>query len=111
MSAHTAFFGDGERSFALTPDLIRELERRTGSGIGTLCLRFGEGHFHHSALVEIIRLSLIGGGSTPKEAAELSDTYAANRPLMESFPIAAAVLQSIWTGSPVAKTDEVPANG
>ena len=111
MSAHTAFFGDGDHAFALTPDLIRELERKTGVGIGMLCLRFADGYFHHSALVEIIRLSLIGGGASSQEAATLSDTYAANRPLIESFDIACAVLQAVWSGSPVITTEEVPTNG
>src|SRR5690349_16037873 len=97
---HTAFFGESEHAFALTHDLIIELERKTGIGIGSLCLRLPEGHFRHADLVEIIRLSLIGGGTTPKEAAALADTYAAKRPLNESFPIAIAVLQAVWSGAP-----------
>ncbi|CDX21969.1 conserved hypothetical protein [Mesorhizobium sp. ORS 3324] len=97
---HTAFFGDGERAFALTHELIVELERKTGAGIGALCMRVPEGHFRHAELVEIVRLSLIGGGTSPKEAAALADTYAAKRPLNESFPIAIAVLQTVWSGAP-----------
>ena len=31
---HAAFFGDGDHVFALTPDMILELERKTGTGIG-----------------------------------------------------------------------------
>ncbi|ESX86908.1 gene transfer agent family protein [Mesorhizobium sp. LSHC412B00] len=105
MNEHVAFFGDGERTFALTPDLIIELERKTGAGIGSLCLRFPEGNFRHAELVEIIRLSLIGGGTTPKEAAALADTYAAKRPLTEPFPIAVAVLQAVWSGTPAPTTE------
>ncbi|MBZ9694549.1 gene transfer agent family protein [Mesorhizobium sp. CO1-1-9] len=97
---HTAFFGDGEHAFALTPDLILELERKTGAGIGSLCQRIPEGHFRLEEIVEIIRLSLIGGGTSPQEAAALVDTYAAKRPLKETFPIAIAVLQAVWSGAP-----------
>ncbi|MFC3322617.1 gene transfer agent family protein [Mesorhizobium cantuariense] len=111
MTGHVAFFGDGERSFALTPDLIIELERKTGAGIGSLCLRFPEGNFRHAELIEIIRLSLVGGGTTPKEAAALTDTYAAKRPLAESFPIAVAVLQAVWNGAPAPTEGQAPANG
>ncbi len=96
---YTAFFGDGERAFALTPELIGELEKKIGVGIGSLCLRFPEGHFRHAELVEIIRFSLIGGGASPQEAAALADTYAAKRPLREAFPIAAKVLQVAWFGA------------
>jgi hypothetical protein len=31
---HTAFFGDGEHVFALTDDMITELERLSDLGIG-----------------------------------------------------------------------------
>lgn len=102
---HTAFFGEREQHFALTPELILELERKTGAGIGSLCTRIPEGHFRHAELVEIIRLSLIGGGTTPQEAAALADAYAARRPLNETFPIAIAVLQAVWSGAPAQGHD------
>ncbi|RWD50561.1 MAG: gene transfer agent family protein [Mesorhizobium sp.] len=109
---HAAFFGEREHAFALTHDQIIELESKTGAGIGSLCLRVPEGHFRHAELVEIIRLSLIGGGTTPQEAAALADTYAAKRPLSESFPIAIAVLQAVWSGAPAqADTAQDSADG
>ena len=37
--SHTAFFGDGEHTFNLTDDMIAELERIAGLGIGALYLR------------------------------------------------------------------------
>lgn len=100
MIPFTRIFGDGERIFALTPELIAELEKKIGVGIGSLCLRFPEGHFRHAELVEIIRFSLIGGGMSPEDATHYADVYAAKRPLSESFPIAAAVLQVAWFGAP-----------
>ncbi|MEP9373522.1 gene transfer agent family protein [Mesorhizobium sp. KR1-2] len=97
---HTAFFGDGEKTFALPLEQILELQRKTGAGIGSLCQRIPEGHFRLEEVVEIIRLALIGGGSSPKEAADLADAYAAKRPLAESFPIAVALLRLVWLGEP-----------
>ena len=65
---HRAFFGDGERDFRITPELIVELERKSGAGIGGLCRRLFAGDFKHSDVTETIGLALIGGGTSPKEA-------------------------------------------
>ena len=35
MITATAFFGDRERPFTLTDDMVTELEASTGTGIGT----------------------------------------------------------------------------
>ena len=69
---HHAFFGDGERDFLLTPEIIVELERKTGAGIGGLCRRLFAGDFKHADITETIRLGLIGGGTSPKEADALT---------------------------------------
>jgi hypothetical protein len=107
---HVAFFGDAERTFTLTPQLVVELERKTGTGIGTLCIRVPEGHFRHADLVEIIRLALIGGGTAPEEAASLVSTYVAGQPLVEPYKLASAILARVWAGEPASETNE-PANG
>lgn len=96
---YTAFFGDGDKSFALPPHLIVELERKTGNGIGTLCQRVPAGEFRHVELLEIIRLALIGGGTSPADADALVKTYAALRPLAEPFALASAILAAVWTGT------------
>jgi len=96
---HTAFFGDGEHTFALTDDMITELERITDLGIGALYLRTVNMQFKLVDLVEIIRLGLIGGGSTPEQAMRLTDTYARNRPVDELFPLALDVLDARWGGN------------
>jgi len=105
MTTYTAFFGDGDKTFALPSHLIVELERKTNTGIGTLCLRIPEGHFRHAELIEVIRLALIGGGTTPQEAAALVETYAVNRPLAEPFALASAILAARYLGTP-ATPDE-----
>lgn len=99
---HRAFFGDGERSFTLTDPMITELERLTGTGIGGLFLRLTRSDFRLGDLVEIIRLGLIGAGTTPEDAARLVETYARHRPIGEILPLALDVIDARWNGTEVA---------
>lgn len=96
---HRAFFGDGEKVFALTDDMIAELERLSGLGIGALYLRAAKAEFTLNHLVQIIRLGLIGGGSSPEEAMHLINAYGRNRPVDELFPIAMDILDARWSGA------------
>lgn len=97
---HTAYFGDGEKTFALTTEMILELERTTGVGIAALYARFMRQHFHFADMIEIIRTGLIGGGTSPLAAQTLVDTYAKPRPIMEVFPLAFDILDARWNGTP-----------
>lgn len=97
--SHTAFFGDQDRTFRLTPELITELERKTGRGIGGLAKDLFAGNFRHAEVLETIRLALIGGGETPEAAASLVAAYAANRPLAETYPLAVSILEALWFGT------------
>ena len=99
---HNAYFGDGDRAFALTTDMILELERKTGVGIGTVYSKLASAQFHYSDLMEVIRLGLIGGGTSPAEAQILVDTYAKPRPIDETFPLALDILDARWSGKPQA---------
>lgn len=99
------FFGDRERAFSLPPELIVELERVTGDGIGGLCRRLFAGEFRHAHIAETIRLALIGGGETPQRAAELVAAYAKPRPLAETYPLAVAILETMYFGEP--QTSEI----
>jgi hypothetical protein len=96
---HTAFFGDGDHTFALTDDMITELERLSDVGIGALYLRAVNMQFNIADLIEIIRLGLIGGGTTPEQAMRLTDTYARNRPIDELYPLALDILDARWGGA------------
>jgi hypothetical protein len=95
---HSAFFGDAERAFCITPELIAELERKTGAGIGVLCQRLFAGQFSHADITETVRLALIGGGASPKEADDLVAAYALGRPLSETYPLAVSILECLWFG-------------
>ncbi|GAB1581740.1 gene transfer agent family protein [Phyllobacterium phragmitis] len=97
------FFGDAERDFHLTPELIFELERITGTGIGGLSRRVFTGDFRHAELLHVIRLGLIGGGETPEEANSLIEAYGKPRPIAELVPIALGILETVMFGK--AKTD------
>jgi hypothetical protein len=100
---HHVFFGDGEHDFLLTPEMIVELERKTGSGIGGLCRRLFAGDFKQSDVTETIRLALVGGGTSPKDADALVAAYAINRPFSEIYPLAVSILETLWFGN--AKKD------
>lgn len=92
------FFGDGERTFTLTPTLIEELERVTGAGIGAVAKRLFSGQFSHADMLQTIRLALIGGGEKPQVAASLVATYGAARPINEVLPLAVAILEVAFFG-------------
>lgn len=106
MITATAFFGDKERPFTLSDDMVAELEAKTETGIGTLFQRLTAHAFRLADLAEVIRLGLIGAGTSPEEAARLVSTYARNRPVAEVLPLATAILAARWLGA-----DEVQADG
>lgn len=110
---HTAFFGDGEKTFALTTPMIFELERKTGIGIAALYARFMRQEFHFTDMIEIVRTGLIGAGTSPAEAQTLVDTYAKLRPVMEVLPLAFDILDARWNGThedtPAAATGDISA--
>lgn len=92
------FFGDQDRTFRLPPELISELERKTGRGIGGLCRDLFAGEFRHAEVLETVRLALIGGGEAPEVAASLIATYAAPRPVMEPYALAVRILETAMLG-------------
>jgi hypothetical protein len=99
-TSHTGYFGDAEYKFRITPPLVLELEAKCGAGIGAICHRVFHRQFAQSDITETIRLALIGGGTAPKRAAELIASYAADRPLSETYPLAAKILEKLWFGNP-----------
>jgi hypothetical protein len=98
------FFGDQKHTFALTDEMIHELERKTELGIGALYLRAVNLAFSLTDLTEVIRLGLIGGGLNPEQAKTLTTTYGTNRPIHELYPLALDILDARW-GEPKDETD------
>ena len=103
---HRAYFGDGHRSFCLTAQMIIELERSTGIGIGAISRRLIERDFKHVEMLEVIRLAMIGGGEHPQRAAELVETYARARPIEESHLLAIEIINAVWFGGSSDKKDD-----
>lgn len=106
---HTAFFGDGEHEFALPIEQILELERITGAGFGAIYARCMAGQFQLRDLTETIRLGLIGGGLSPKQASGLVDAYAKPTPILELFELAADILEARWSGAPESEAPNAEA--
>ncbi|MET4216059.1 hypothetical protein ABIB00_001246 [Bradyrhizobium sp. LB14.3] len=97
--SYTTFFGDGEYAFLLTPAMIRELETKCGP-VGAISNRLFARNFAQADLSELIRLALIGGGVTPKRANELIVAYVDGRPLIETYELAAKILERTLFGNP-----------
>ncbi|PLU53429.1 gene transfer agent family protein [Sinorhizobium medicae] len=109
MIQHKAFFGDGEKTFAFpTRELVEELEAKTGHGIGALFRRFRTQDFSLSDVFEVIRLGLIGGGTTPAEAARLVSVYGVGRPMAESFAVADSTITALFFGADEDDTASIP---
>jgi hypothetical protein len=100
---HKAYFGDGEYEFRLTSVMLKELEAKTGLGAGALFGRIFARQFRQEDLHETIRCGLIGAGMAPKRAAEMIATYAVDRPLTETYPLATAIAEAKWFGEPNEK--------
>ncbi|NKM86359.1 gene transfer agent family protein [Rhizobium laguerreae] len=101
---HSAFFGDGEKQFLLSHDLVIELERKTGTGIGSISRRFYSGDFKLSELLHVSRLALIGGGSDPEEADALVTTFAPRMSVTKLYELLLPVMDLLMFGK--ASTDE-----
>jgi hypothetical protein len=103
--SYSAFFGDGEHTFKLTKPMVEELEAKCGP-IGAISNRLFARNFAQSDLTETIRLSLIGGGTSPKRAAELIVAYVEGRPLIETYELAAKILERTLFGNPSKGNDK-----
>jgi hypothetical protein len=93
------FFGDGKKTFRLTAPLIVELERKTGTGIGSITKRLFANEFTFGDVREVIRLGLIGGGEKPERAEELVAAYVDREPLGHSYSLAVSLLETAFFGS------------
>lgn len=107
MITHRAFFGTADHAFCLTDDMVIELERITDTGIGAFYQRMVAMHFKAADLAEIIRLGLIGAGMHPQQAMQLVQTYAHNRPMSETFPLALDILDARWNGTVAPATGDI----
>lgn len=109
-TAVTMPWGDGEYTFDLPLGMIREVEDKCGAGVFVVFGRFAGQACSATDIREVIRCGLIGGGLTPSEARSRVALYVDERPLIESLPVALAVLEGLILGAPSPKPDEVAEN-
>ena len=116
-------FADGEYRFKLTLNGIKEIQEKTGSGIGAVWQRLAtsrlnfmgedvgipnDAKFKIQDIVEPIRQGLIGGCSglvdgeevkvTPLRANELIDRYVVSEPLQVGWALAYALIGGLVEG-------------
>lgn len=94
MNRVTLNWADGVYEFTLPWGHIVELQDKTGVGPYTLMARLMAQEWRVQDLRETIRLGLIGGGLPPSQALTLVQRYVEARPLLESVPIAQAIIMS-----------------
>lgn len=106
LSAEISLLWAGEdRTFALKAKPIEGLEHDCGEGIGKICMRvFAQTEFTYRHLHRTIYWGLIGGGTSPTEAARLVETYVHGQPIdpiddpSSTFKTAKAILQAVYFG-------------
>jgi hypothetical protein len=110
---HRAFLGQAERDFVLTAAMVLELERVTGTGIGSIIKRVIARDYGATEITETIRLALIGGGTGADEADALLRAFIHPRPMAEAYDLALSILEarvlgksSEGNGSPVQEFAE-----
>lgn len=94
-----ADIGDGkQRRFFLGADELQQIRRECGRAWFTLYKEFSK-NADQFEVQAVLRLALIGGGETPKEAAEIASYYCTPpRPLMPVYLLAHDVLNALWLG-------------
>lgn len=92
-------WGRGDTPFALNIGQVRELEALRNIGVGALYQRLMDGTWFVDDAYHVIRLALIGGGMTPVEALNLTQTYVLDRPFAENQPIALTILLACLFGN------------
>ena len=75
---------------------IRGLPGDYGSTPAACYKRFEQGVFAASDVEQVIRLGLIGGGATMRQADDLVDRFVRSRPVMENHETAITVLATLF---------------
>ena len=101
------FFGDGEYDFHLTPELVMDLEKKIGCGIGALFKRLIAADFSSDDLIWVLWHGLVGGGMEPLKAGKLVDAYSGRLSIFDLYSAALPVMDMLMMGGsvqPVAKS-------
>ena len=96
----TTEWADGTYTFRLTLAGIIELEDKCGAGIAIIAARLMSGTYGSADVLEVLRIALVGGGTSATDAKKLVDRYAL--PIVENWPIAKAVVGGAMYGFEVS---------
>jgi hypothetical protein len=96
----TEYFGDDEYDFRLAYGQLLELQEKTGVGPFALYRRFMADDWGVADIFETIRIGLIGGGMTPRDAFKLAKKYVQNDPPLTWLTLARMILIVGLHGAP-----------
>jgi hypothetical protein len=102
----TKDFADGTYSFRLAYGQWLELQEALNCGPLELYVNLLQRKWRVQHLREIIRIGLIGGGTTPTDALRLVKRYVEDRPIIESVQLAIEIVAASLT---LPEGAEVPA--
>ena len=92
-------FADGTYTFALTWELASEWEKINDRSLyATLLHTARTGIVRLEDAREIVRLGLIGGGASPKDALRLVRSYVENRPAAENIELVFRMMDHLFHG-------------
>lgn len=106
----TQDWADGTYTFRLGLEQLEEHDDLLKAGPIAVLGSLVDGTFRHGAIRETLRLGLIGGGTSPRDALKLVRRYVDNRPIVENLAYAVAILGAAVHGEEVKK-DEGDAPG
>jgi len=96
----TLDWADGTYVFRLAWGQLVELQEQCDAGPYIILQRLMAGAWRVQDISQVIRLGLIGGGSTPEKALQLTRDYVEGRPPFETLAIAQGVLGVALQGAP-----------
>ena len=107
----TAFVGNDDYPLRLRIGELRALQSELNSGPGAVLTRLQLGDWYVDDVIEPIRLGLIGGGMSQKNAKMLVTHYVADGYLLQYQAVALRLLMSVMVGNaedqaPVGETTD-----
>lgn len=93
-------WADGTHGFRLAWEQLSELQEKCDAGPYVVLQRLQNGSWRVEDVSNVIRLGLIGGGTTPADALKLVRRYVEARPAMENVIPAQIIMTAALLGAP-----------
>ena len=104
-----AVFGGKPHRFQMVPkgnlNLVRELEEKLDCGPATVLRNLMGGRYTVDAVREVIRLGMIGGGTTPTDAHISVSRFFDLEPIADSVHLAMRIMHAMLFGNAAPKPD------